>query len=234
MINEGRINVRVRQLKAGRLSSALARFHGRRDAAGLREFLTDTAAGHAPDDAGLPPYILGLHAQVERGAARVRSRSLAEHRELHVRIQAESVRVVTQYTVREEPAPAALARFGRMVGQWRSAASVDRQRAQQLVDEANQLIACYWDAAWARTRRDGHVRGARPTGWLPGRTALDHTWARLDDGLLSDRWYAPERAGHDADPSAVAQALHILDHQAARGGPGPARGGDAPSGQRWR
>ncbi|WP_225101597.1 hypothetical protein [Streptomyces sp. CoH27] len=221
MINEGRINVRVRQLKAGRLSSVLARFHGRRDAAGLREFLTDTAAGRTPADDGLPPYILGLRAQVGRGAARLRSRTLAEHGELYVRIQAESVRVVTQYTVRGEPAPAALARFGRMVGQWRSAASVDRQRAQQLVDEANQLIACYWDAAWARTRREGHVSGGRPTGWLPGQIALDRTWAQLDDGLLSDRWYAPERAGHDADPSAVAQALHILDHQAARGGATP-------------
>ncbi|WEO94401.1 hypothetical protein A6P39_010505 [Streptomyces sp. FXJ1.172] len=212
------------------MSSARARFHGRRDAGGLREFLRESAAGRTPDGDGLPPYVLGLHAQVRRSAAGLRTRTLAAHHGLQTRIQAESVRVVTQYTVRRQPAPAALARFGRMVGEWRSAASVYRQQAQQLADEANQLIACYWDAAWARTRRDGHVSGARPTGWLPGEITLDRTWARLDDGLLSDRWYAPERAGHDADPSAVAQALHILDHQAARGGPGPARGGDATSG----
>ncbi|MBL1103424.1 hypothetical protein JK361_02190 [Streptomyces sp. 5-8] len=176
------------------------------------------ASGTPADDISLPPYILGLHAQVGRGTARLRSRTLAAHRALHVRIQAESVRVVTQYTVRGEPAPAALARFGRMVGEWRSAASVCRQQAQQLADEANQLIACYWDGAWARTRRDGHVDEPRPTGWLPGRITLDRTWAHLDDGLLSDRWYAPERAGRDAGPSAVAQALHILDHQAVHGG----------------
>ncbi|GAB1338712.1 hypothetical protein ACE1SV_53020 [Streptomyces sp. E-15] len=219
MINKARINVRVRRLKAGRLSSARARFHGRRDAAGLLEFLTDAAAGGTPDDdTALPPYVLGLHAQVRRGTARLRSRTLSAHRALLVRIQAESVRVVTQYTVRDEPAPAALARFGQMVGEWRSAASVCRQQAQQLGDEANQLLACYWDGAWARTRRDGRVDGARPTGWLPGAVSLDATWAQLDDGLLTDRWYGTGPAGRNTDPSAVAQALHILDHQAARGG----------------
>ncbi|MFH9087130.1 hypothetical protein [Streptomyces sp. NPDC017673] len=228
MINKARINVRVRRLKAGRLSSARARFHGRRDAAGLREFLADASAGRTPaDDDGLPPYILGLRAQVRRGTARLRSRTLAAHRALHIRVQAESVRVVTQYTVRGEPAPAALARFGQMVGEWRSAASVCRQQAQQLVDEANQLIACYWDGAWTRGQRDGHVDGPRPTGWLPGEITLDRTWAHLDDGLLNDRWYAPEDSRRDTDPSAVAQALHILDHQAARGG-------DATSGVRGR
>jgi hypothetical protein len=218
MINQARINVRVRRLKAGRLSSARARFHGRRDAAGLREFLTDPAAGRAPADDDLPPYILGLRAQVHRGTARLRSRTLAAHRKLYVRIQAESVRVVTQYDVRDEPAPAALARYGQMVGQWRSAAAVCRQQAQQLTDEANQLVACYWDGVWARTRRDGHVSGARPTSLLPGEISLDRTWARLDDSLLSDRWYAPEGGQRHADPSAVARALHILDHQAMRGG----------------
>ncbi|GAA2198439.1 hypothetical protein [Streptomyces bangladeshensis] len=218
MINKARINVRVRRLKAGPLSSARARFHGRRDAAGLREFLTDAAAGGTPADDGLPPYILGLRARVHRDTAGLRSRLLAAHHGLYVRIQAESVRVVTQYDERAEPAPAALARYGERVGQWRSAAAVCRQQAQQLVGDANQLIACYWDAAWRRTRRDGHVDGPRPTNWLPGEIELDHTWAHLDDSLLSDRWYAPEGAGRNADPSAVARALHILDHQAVRGG----------------
>ncbi|MFF9089144.1 hypothetical protein ACF1BE_22505 [Streptomyces sp. NPDC014991] len=225
MISRGRINVRVRRLKAGRLSSAGARFHGRRDAARLREFLADAAAGGtAADDDGLPPYVLGLHAQVRRGTARLRSRTFAAHRALHIRIQAESVRVVTQYTVRGKPAPAALARFGRMVGEWRSAASVCRQQAQQLADGANQLIACYWDGVWTRAQLDDEAGGPRPLGRLPGRITLDDTWNRLDDGLLSDRWYGPKGAGHDADPSAVAQALRILDHQSARG--------DAPSGAR--
>ncbi|GGS90867.1 hypothetical protein [Streptomyces cinerochromogenes] len=230
MINKARINVRVRRLKTGRLSSLRARFHGRRDAAGLRELLRDTAAGRTPADTGLPPYVLGLHARVRRGSARLRSRTLAAHRDLYVRIQAESVRVVTQYTVRRDPAPAALARYGRSVAEWRSAAAVCRQQAQQLVDEANQLIACYWDAVWTRAQADGGgdgEAGGPPPGRLPGEITLDPTWANLDDSLLSDRWYAPQDVGRHADPSAVAQALHILDHQTVPGA-------DATSGARGR
>ncbi|SOE08135.1 hypothetical protein [Streptomyces sp. Ag109_G2-15] len=232
MISKGRIGVRGRRLRAGYLSSFRARFHGRRDADGLRDLLTDALAGSTPTDDNLPPYVLGLRAQVLRSTARLRSRTLASHRALHIRIQAESVRVVTQYTVRGEQAPAALARFGQWVAEWRSAASVCRQQAQQLADEGNQLLACYWDAAWARYRQGGDLDEKRPTGLLPGRITLDRTWNHLDDGLLSDRWYAPETAGHDADPSAVAQALHILDHQSARGRSGPARNGDATNGIR--
>ncbi|WTO34270.1 hypothetical protein OG399_37860 [Streptomyces achromogenes] len=222
MISRARINVRVRRLNAGVLSSARARSHGRRDAAGLREFLRKAARGHQPADAtpGLPPYVLGLHARVRRGTARLRSRTLRAHRALHIRIEAESVRVVHQYQVRGKPAPAALARFGRMVGEWRSTAAECRQQAQQLADEANQLIACYWDAAWAAGQADGLVDGVRPAGWLPGEIALDRTWEHIDDSLLTDRWYA----GRGTAASAVAQALHILDHQAAYDG--------APSGVR--
>ncbi|MFF4037257.1 hypothetical protein [Streptomyces sp. NPDC001816] len=232
MISKSRIGVRVRRLRAGYLSSVRARFHGRRDADGLRELLADAFAGSAPSDESLPPYVLGLRAQVRHSTARLRSRTLARHRALHVRIQSESVRVVTRYTEPVDPAPAALARFGESVGEWRTAAAVCRQQAQQLADEANQLLACYWDAAWARARKDDQVSGRRPTGWLPGEIALDGTWARLDDGLLSDRWYVPDAPGRDADPSAVAQALHILDHQSARGRSGPARHGDASNGVR--
>ncbi|TVZ92501.1 hypothetical protein FB157_108226 [Streptomyces sp. BK340] len=232
MISKGRIGVRVRRLRAGYLSSVRARFHGRRDADGLQELLANAFAGSAPSDDNLPPYVLGLRAQVRHSTARLRSRTLKSHRALHVRIQSESVRVVTQYTERTEPTPAALARYGEWVGEWRSAASVCRAQAQQLADEANQLLACYWDAAWARARKGDQVGGQRPTGWLPGEITLDGTWARLDDGLLSDRWYGPQTPGRDADPSAVAQALHILDHQSARGRSGPARHGDASNGIR--
>ena len=232
MINKTRINVRVPRLRAGPFSSLRARYHGRRDADGLREMLADAFAGGAPSDDHLPPYVLGLHARVRRSTATLRSRTLAAHHGLHIRIQSESVRVVNQYTERTQPTPAALARFGAWVAEWRSAASVCRQQAQQLADEGNQLLACYWDAAWARARRDDHVDGRRPTGWLPGRVTLDGTWAHLDDGLLSDRWYVPDGPGRDADPSAVAQALHILDHQSARGRSGPARHGNASKGTR--
>ncbi|MFH8976639.1 hypothetical protein [Streptomyces sp. NPDC017890] len=184
--------------------------------------LTDVGEGRHPSTDGLPPYVLGVRAQVVRSTTRLRSRMLLGNRALSERIQAESVRVVTQYTVRGTPAPAALARYGEMVGTWRNSATVCRSRAQGLVDEANHLLACYWDAAWIRARRSREIPERRPTGWLPGRTELDTTWHRVDDGLLSDRWYEspgpPGPPGAAGDPAAVAQALAILDSQATRGG----------------
>ncbi|MEU6367280.1 hypothetical protein ABZ876_16470 [Streptomyces sp. NPDC046931] len=180
--------------------------------------MAEAEASENPPDDVLPPYVLGVRAQVQRSTARLRSRMFAGHSELSTRIQAESVRVVTQYSVRGVPAPAALARFGSMVGAWRSAASVCRSRAQLLADEANQLLACYWDTAWTRARRAHALEEHRPAGWLPGKVALDGTWHHLDDGLLSDRWYAPGLPERGSDPSAVAQALYILDHQPARDG----------------
>ncbi|MFI6348423.1 hypothetical protein [Streptomyces sp. NPDC050560] len=213
------------------LPAARARWHGRRDSAGLRAFLAQTAGG-TPEDDTLPPYVLGLRMRARRRTVRLRTRTLARHRALLVRIQAESVRVVAQYTLRGEPAPAALARYGQMVGEWRAAATVCRQRAQQHLDATNQLTACYWDAAWAGARRDDDVSGARPTGRLPGEAVLDHTWTHLDDALVSDRWYAEDGPRRGADTSAVADALHILDQQSAHGGPGRARGRDTASGAR--
>lgn len=232
MINKGRIGVRGQRLRAGYLSSSRARFHGRRDADGLRELLADACVGAAPSDDNLPPYVLGLHARVRHSNARLRSRTLASHHALYVRIQHESVRVVHQYTEPAEPTPAALARFGAWVAEWRSAAAVCRQQAQQCADGANQLLACYWDGAWARARKDEDVGGRRPTGWLPGKVTLDDTWAHLDDALLSDRWYLPDGPERDVDPSAVAQALRILDHQSTHDRSGPERPGDGSNGIR--
>ncbi|MGW7793409.1 hypothetical protein, partial [Streptomyces tricolor] len=52
----------------------------------------------------------------------------------------------------------------------------------------------------------------------PGSHHRAPTGPKLNPTLPSARWYAPEGAGRNADPSAVARALHILDHQAVRGG----------------
>ncbi|MGC9380664.1 hypothetical protein [Streptomyces sp. MH13] len=218
MINSGRTGGTARRLRIGIVSTAVARGHGRRDAPGLLDALTDVVEGRHPSTDGLPPYVLGVRAQVVRSTTRLRSRMLLGNRALSERIQAESVRVVTQYTVRGAPAPAALARYGEMVGAWRNSATVCRSRAQGLVDEANHLLTCYWDAAWTRARRSREIPERRPTGWLPGRTELDATWHRVDDGLLSDRWYGPGAPATAADPAAVAQALAILDSQTTRGG----------------
>ncbi|WP_211285498.1 hypothetical protein [Streptomyces thermovulgaris] len=180
--------------------------------------LIEARAGKAPADLALPPYVLGLRAEVQRGSARLRTRMLKANRRLNTVIQSESVRIVTQYTKRGRPAPAALARYGEMVASWRNAAAVHRAMAQELVDQTNQLLACYWDAAWQRARRKNEIAAheldeRRPTEWLPGEIALDPTWHRVDDWLITDRWYGQQPSDEAARP-AVLQALAILDSQA--------------------
>ncbi|MFE9725709.1 hypothetical protein ACFYQ5_19430 [Streptomyces sp. NPDC005794] len=194
---------------------AIARSHGRRDAEGLLYLMADAVPDRRPPGDRLPPYVMGVRAQVTRRTTRLRSRLLHSKRGLVGTIHAESVRVVTQYTVRNDPAPAALARFGRTVGDWRSSAAVCRSRAQGLVDEANHLLSCYWDEVWAHARLSADVQDRRPARWLPGKAELDPTWHRLDDGLLPDRWYGAGTPAPGADPAAVEQALAILDSQTA-------------------
>ncbi|GAA3958951.1 hypothetical protein GCM10022384_09770 [Streptomyces marokkonensis] len=222
MINSGRTGGTARRLGIGIVSASVARAHGRRDAPGLLDVLTEIGEGRHPSTDGLPPYVLGVRAQVLRSTTRLRSRMLLGNRALSAKIQAESVRVVNQYTERGEPAPAALAGYGRSVGNWRNSAAVCRSRAQGLVDEANHLLTCYWDAVWTRARRSSEIPERRPTGWLPGRIELDTTWHRIDDGLLPDRWYGPGAPRTGGDPAAIAQALAILDTQAT--GTGAPRG----------
>ncbi|MBB5128373.1 hypothetical protein [Streptomyces griseoloalbus] len=179
--------------------------------------MTDARTGGAPADLALPPYVVGIRNEVERGCSRLRRELLHGRSGQVATIHSESVRVVTQYTKRGRPAPAALARYGRMVAEWRNAADLQRTRAQELVDEGNQLLACYWDAAWQRGRRrtvtdaEPRMDELRPAGWLPGTMALDPTWHRIDDWLDADSWYA-ER-GRDETGPAVVQALAILRTQ---------------------
>ncbi|MYU25977.1 hypothetical protein [Streptomyces sp. SID8352] len=226
MITSSRTGGAVRRLRTGFVSTQLARAHGRRDAAGLLDVLGEAPdAGDPSGTAGLPPYVLGVRARAEHDTTRLRARMLHGNRALTVRIHAESVRVVTQYTVRGEPAPAALARYAGTVADWRNAAAVCRSRAQGVIDAANHLLTCYWDAVWAEARRSHELPDRRPTGWLPGRTRLDTTWHRVDDGLLSDRWYGGRGPAGEPDPAAVAQALAILDSQHTRGGAGRTTGG---------
>ncbi|MGW5213060.1 hypothetical protein ACWEQO_18090 [Streptomyces sp. NPDC004051] len=183
--------------------------------------MTGARTGGAPADLALPPYVVGIRNEVERGCSRLRRHLLHSRSGLVATIHSESVRVVTQYTKRGRPAPAALARYGRMVAEWRNAADLQRTKAQELVDEGNQLLACYWDAAWRRGHRhqtaeadadaEPRMGELRPAGWLPGTMALDPAWHRIDDWLDSDSWYA-ER-GRDETGPAVVQALAILRTQ---------------------
>ncbi|MFG2158167.1 hypothetical protein [Streptomyces olivaceus] len=208
---------RPRRAKLGFVSRTGARLHGRLDAADLMSLMAGARSGDAPADLPLPPYVVGIRNEVERGCSRLRRRLLSGRGGLVATIHAESVRVVAQYEQRGRPAPAALARYGRIVAEWRNAADVQRIGAQELVDEGNQLLACYWDAAWRRGHRrqaeDAEYRldAARPPGWLPGTVELDPSWHRLDDWLDSDSWYA-ER-GRDESVPPVVQALTILRTQ---------------------
>ncbi|MFH0240944.1 hypothetical protein ACGRHY_00545 [Streptomyces sp. HK10] len=221
MKESGRIAGRIRGTGIGPLSAPLARHHGRRDAADLETVLAEARAADTPPEPPLPPYVLGLRARADRGNARLRARMLAANRGLSTRIQAESVCIVIQYSERGRPAPAALARYGEMVARWRSTAAVHRVMAQELVDRANWLLACYWDSAWQRARRqaqEGVTAGSaerRPTRWLPGRIRLDPTWHRVDDWLDTDCWYEQPESAPAAQRPALRQALAILDGQKA-------------------
>lgn len=213
----GRTGGRPRRAKLGFFSRTGARLHGRLEAAALVSLMADARTGSAPADLALPPYVVGIRNEIERGCSRLRRELLHGRSGQVATIHSESVRVVTQYTKRGRPAPAALARYGRMVAEWRNAADIQRTKAQELVDEGNQLLACYWDVAWQRGRRrtvtdaGPQMDELRPTGWLPGTMALDSAWHRIDDWLDPDSWYA-ER-GRDETGPAVVQALAILRTQ---------------------
>ncbi|MFD6421107.1 hypothetical protein [Streptomyces sp. NPDC060198] len=214
----GRIRGRAPRAKISFLSVALARYHGRRDASGLLPVLAEAWTEGAPTDRALPPYVLGVRAQALCSGSLLHMRTLRTDRRLHRAIQSESVRIVTQYTERGRPAPAALARYGAMVAAWRDAASAHRALDRQLAERANRLLACYWDSVWLEARRTGDLAEPRPTGWLPGMVRPDftrpHPGGEPVTGQGIHDWGNDE--GPAAAPSAVRQALAILDSQAVR------------------
>ncbi|MFG2595613.1 hypothetical protein [Streptomyces sp. NPDC048462] len=179
----------------------------------------------------LTPYVQGIRANVSRGTDQLRARLLHDERALCARIHGEAVRVVTQYDVRQVPAPAALARYGELIGVWRTSAGVCRIRATVLTHEANQRLARYWEAVLTNLRPipEEQPRTVSHPWWLPGSIALDETWQHTDDWLRADGgpWSAPAsgRADHP-----VTRALAILDAQPVRGADGQAPPGAATAG----
>ncbi|MFI5768878.1 hypothetical protein ACIA74_10045 [Streptomyces sp. NPDC051658] len=242
-IDTNRFRSPARYAWVGRIIAFHDRYQGRRDAPGLRARLAslphpDTLPRGAADPYPelLTPHVQGIRASASRGADQLRSRLLHDERELCARIHAESVRVVTQYDVRQAPAPAALARYGELIGVWRASAGVCRGRAAVLTHEANQRLARYWTAALTDLQsRAGE--GPFPLDHphlLPGHIVLDESWQHTDDWLRVDGglWAAPAR-GRTEHP--VTRALAILDAQPVRGadpaaphraaaGPGRGRG----------
>ncbi|QES47250.1 hypothetical protein DEJ50_04795 [Streptomyces venezuelae] len=153
MIATDQIRGPARRARLGGMTAARARRRGRLDAPGLRPLLPalplpepGTALLDLPEI--VTPFVMETRAGALRAVGQLRSRLLRDQRRAIIRIHAESVRVVTQYDVRAEPSPAALARYGAMVGAWRADAGLCRARATALTHEANQRLACYWDAVW--------------------------------------------------------------------------------------
>lgn len=157
MIATDQIRGPARRARLGRLTARRARRRGRLDAPGLRPLLPAPSVDPGelldlPDV--VTPFVMEARAGSLRAVAQLRARLLRNQRRALIRIHEESVRVVTQYDVRAEPTPAALARYGALVGAWRADAEVCRARAVALTHEANQRLACYWDAVWLTVQTD--------------------------------------------------------------------------------
>ena len=196
MITTDSINGVVRRGALGAVACSRARRRGRRDGArGIpvmpsvdpRFDWDGDPSGELPDAAAfVTPYAEEIRTTARRATEQMRSALIAREHELISRLHAEEVRVVTQYDVRLDPMPAALARFGHWVGLWRTSIDLCRSRAQAVVDQANQQLACYWDGVG---RSHPRLRGKElpaPARWLPGRVELDESWHLPEVWLFAD------------------------------------------------
>ncbi|GGZ56285.1 hypothetical protein GCM10010387_57870 [Streptomyces inusitatus] len=228
MIRSDSVNTVARQGALGPFARTAAARRGRRDGARGVPRVPLAAAGAAPPGIGtgtgtgigavpvplavlpdtdpvlLTPYVTVVRQTARRATEQLRATLIRREHGLLTRLRAESVRVVTQYDVRLDPMPAALARYGHWVGQWRTSTDVCRSRAQAVVDRSNQQLACYWEGLCASHQQLSRLgRGPGPD-WLPGRMELDESWRRPETWLLDD----------DADAgTATSRALRILDRQ---------------------
>jgi hypothetical protein len=152
--------------------------------------------------------------QLERGLRMaledLRSRFVSRHAQDIDSVHEESARIVTEYDHRREDVPAALARFGGWVSQWRTEVTACQQRGLALAACADQELAHY-EAAYARAARQDPPR---PTGTVAD-AVLDETWTGAPDWMLDD--------------ALVRRALQILEQ---RTGPAPATSGRAGRGTR--
>ncbi|MFG2900918.1 hypothetical protein ACGFZH_28010 [Streptomyces zaomyceticus] len=212
MIATDQIRGPARRARLGRVTALRARRRGRLDAPGLRPLLLPPQPEpgvllELPDI--VTPFVMETRAGALRAVGQLRSRLLRDERRAIIGIHAESVRVVTQYDVRNVPSPAALARYGATVGAWRADAEVCRARASALTHEANQRLACYWDAVWltvqsARAeehRRAVEAHDAHRRNGLAPETGTSEAWppgsglpgARRPGNGAPETWDAPAR-----------------------------------------
>ncbi|MFB7543379.1 hypothetical protein ACFC0N_26240 [Streptomyces zaomyceticus] len=248
MIATDQIRGPARRARLGRVTALRARRRGRLDAPGLRPLLDPPqpepgALLELPDI--VTPFVMETRAGALRAVGQLRSRLLRDERRAIIGIHAESVRVVTQYDVRNVPSPAALARYGATVGAWRADAEVCRARASALTHEANQRLACYWDAVWLTVQsaraeehrraveaHDAHRRnGPAPEGgaseaWPPGSgvpgarrpgTDAQETWdAQARTTGAHEPWGAARGPVPDASAAATSIASPVAPVAAGR------------------
>ncbi|GLF96576.1 hypothetical protein [Streptomyces yaizuensis] len=210
MISTDSVNGVARRGRLGRTAAFLAGRRGRRDGArGIPRLPhrdgVPLAAGLAETDQLLvTPYVTTIQMGARRSTEQMRAALIRREQKRIAQLRAESVRVVTQYDIRREPLPAALARYGRWVGEWRTRTDLCRARAQAVVDRANQQLACYWHGVLLEHEPLSLLERRPVPEWLPGRVELGVDWRLPDVWLLDD---------DDSGASATSRALCLLDSQ---------------------
>ncbi|MFJ6724185.1 MULTISPECIES: hypothetical protein [unclassified Streptomyces] len=142
---------------------------------------------------GTEHYARQLDRGLRSALEELRSRFVTGHAALIDRVHAESARIVTEYDHRHEHVPAALARYGGWVSQWRTEVTACQRHGLALAACAEQELAHY-EAAYARADR-------RDVPYPPGGAGLSDpgdVWTGAPDWMLDD---VPVR-----------RALHLL-HQ---------------------
>ncbi len=161
---------------------------------GRRDSHAGIGAGH---------YAQELAGGLATALGELRSGFTTRHAALIDRVREEAARIVTEYDRRDGEAPAALARFGGWVSQWRTEVAACQQRGLALTACAEQELAHY-RAAYARAARQEEP----PAAQSPRDAVLDGSWTGGPDWSLDD-------------PS-VRRALQILEQ---RLGPAAAQAG---------
>lgn len=155
---------------------------------------------------GTEHYLRQLERGLRMALEDLRSRFVTKHADLIDRVHAESARIVTEYDQRREDVPAALARFGGWVSQWRTEVTACQQRGLALAACADQELAHY-EAAYARAGRQALPQ---PVGGA-GVAVLDETWTGAPDWMLDD--------------ALVRRALLILEQRIGPAAAAAGRGG---------
>ncbi|WP_062212882.1 hypothetical protein [Streptomyces sp. NBRC 109706] len=202
MIRTENVNRVARQAAAGHRALRKARAQGLRDGArGLPHVPAPEPRSVSPGSA-VSAYVTEQRATAQRAVEQLRSRLLRREWRLVTEIRYQAVQVVTHYDERGLTAPAALARFGQRVGEWRTKADLCRYRATAVTEHFNQRIACYWDAVRHNHRDVPDPAPAYLAHWAPAPVELDAGWLRPDSWLTT---------ADGTSASATGRALWLLD-----------------------